>query len=810
MSIRRISWAVVLSLLAAASCGGDEEPIGPTDPPEPTRILVSPDQIELDAWGDNVRISVQVRDQYNKTMQGVAVAWTTSDSTVARVNSGGRVRSGEIGTATLTATAASLSATVSVTVTYNSQQLALVALYDSTGGENWRRRINWLTAAPLDDWYGVEATSAGLVTALELTDNELTGSIPPEFGNLSGLLFLDLSGNELSGLAAEFGNLNRLVHLSLADNDFTGPIPPQISELRSVQKLILDHNRFSGPVPPEIGSLADLNVLVLSENLGLTGPLPIELTRLRFLNALLLGGTGLCAPNEAEFREWLADIMSQRVARCEEDDGVPSAAYLVQSIQSLVYPVPLVAGKDALLRVFAVAPEAEGETIPLVRATFYVDGEEVDVVNIESGRSRIRPEVDESSLEYSAHAVIDGDLIQPGLEMVVEIDPDETMDASLGVAQRIPAEDRVPLDVRALPALKLTLIPFVLHENPDSAVLRATDDLSIHDPLLRPMRNMLPVEDIDLTVHNVVRTSTNDVFDLLEQTEAIYRAEGGDGYYMGLMSGRLSGAAGVASDVPSSTAVSRLNAGTIAHELGHNLSLYHAPCGGPEGLDPSFPNSGGAIDSWGYDPYRRALVDPETADLMTYCDPEWVSDYHYARSLRHRWELADGDTQGAGPAAAGRAILLWGGRDGDGKLHLNPAFMVDAPAGLPGAGGAYELLGTSHDGTELFRLDFDLPEAADGEGQGVFAFTVPAPDEWADALAAVTLSGPEGSFTLDAGMDRPSAMVRDPLTGQVHAILLDLPTGSTTASDVLDSVEEPGLEVLLSRGIPDAAAWRRR
>ena len=51
---------------------------------------------------------------------------------------------------------------------------ALIALYNSTNGAQWRDNTNWLTDAPVGEWYGV-TVEGGRVVRLQLGNNNLQG-----------------------------------------------------------------------------------------------------------------------------------------------------------------------------------------------------------------------------------------------------------------------------------------------------------------------------------------------------------------------------------------------------------------------------------------------------------------------------------------------------------------------------------------------------------------------------------------------------------------------------------------------------------
>ena len=727
-----------------------------------------------------------------------------------------------------------------------SDREVLEVLYHTMGGPDWTNNRNWLTDAPLWDWHGVRADSEdrvvflglfnnnltgqippqlgelaalnhlnlhhnnfggsippelGALTALEtlsLRNNNLTGSIPAELGKLTKLHHLELTGSALSGpIPSELGNLANLeslvlrnnglsgpipaelaslpsltwldlsenafsgpipaelgdlaaineplgtncprrgCELNLQGNSFTGSIPPELGSLASLNAFYASHNDLEGPVPPELGNLERLRTLALNGNSRLSGVLPSTLTRLGELEALVASGTDLCAPSDPEFRRWLEGVQNrQHVKFC--DDGGPPAAYLVQAVQSLEFPVPLVAGEEALLRVFVTATRDNRESLPSVRASFYHDGALVHVADIPGGTGQIPTEVREGSLAASANAVVPAAVVQPGLDLVVEIDPDGTLDPGLGVTRRIPETGRLSLDVREMPRFELTLIPFLWTEAPDSAILDAVAS-TVADPeeWLWGRRPYLPVGDLIVRDHEPVMSSSNRAHDLLRETGAIRVMEGGTGYFMGTMSPPVTGASGTAEQ--GGWNLFSLLPGPTAHELGHSFNLFHAPCGGAAAPDPAYPYPAAQIGTWGYDPLDGLLVPPVTTDIMSYCGG-WISDYHYAKALRHRLIK-----EGASAAAPATGLLLWGGIDAEGAPFLEPAFVVDAPAALPDSAGEYRITGRTATAGELFSFSFTMPVTADGDGSSGFAFALPVRTGWEGSLETITLSGPGGT-----------------------------------------------------------------
>ena len=638
--------------------------------------------------------------------------------------------------------------------------------------------------------------------SLDLAENGFTGSLPPELGRLSSLTNLDASENGFTGpLPSELGGLDNLEYLILNDNGFTGPLPSELGSLSRLEIMRLSANAFTGPLPSELGGLSGLKTLSVTRNPGLSGPLPLELAGLR-LEGLFTGGTQLCAPADAGFQAWLRSVPNRRVVHCAGVAGGPRA-YLTQATQSFGNPVPLVAGEDALLRVFVTADRDMDAAMPPVRAIFYQHGNEVHRLEIPGGKTRIPREIDEGDLSTTANAVVPGEVLMPPFEMVIEIDPEGTAGPDAGIGGRVPPTGRAFVDVRRVVSLDLYLVPFLWVDGPDQSLLEDIRNLTPDDDFFWRTRNLLPVSDFQLRVREPLWTAVEPVEtnlnELLGEVVMAQVLDGSSWRYMGVV--RKGGIA----LTPGFAGVSALDARVMAHELGHTMNLLHAPCDVFD-YDLDYPYEGGVSGAWGYDFRTGRTVHPETPDLMTYCGPpDWISDYHFTRAINFRDH--EGASIAGGILASAGSLLVRGGIDGNGALFLDPAFAVDAPPSLPGTDGPYRLTGQDADGGALFTVAFDMAGIADGQG-GVFAFVLPARADWSVRLHRIALSGPEGVATLDADSPRQaSALLLDPSTGQVRGILRDWqrPDGGSQAAR--RTMPEPGLDVVISSGIPDRDSW---
>ncbi|HEX6132778.1 MAG TPA: pre-peptidase C-terminal domain-containing protein [Longimicrobiales bacterium] len=405
-----------------------------------------------------------------------------------------------------------------------------------------------------------------------------------------------------------------------------------------------------------------------------------------------------------------------------------AGAYITQSVQRPTGSVPLVAGRDGLVRVLARANALNTET-PDVRVRVYQNGTLVDTRTITAPAAEVPIVNDEGELTATWNVLLPASLIQPGVSLLVDIDPANAVAETNESDNSFPVSGTpLPLDVRNASVLRARLVPVRQVAN-DS--LGDVSEANKHTYItLADAIYPFPGIDVDVRAPYSFDKALPSQYDtvwsrLLNEVLALRASDGSDRYYYGVIKPAYSnGGTGLGYiGFPAALGVEWPNwrAETVAHEWGHNFGRRHVACGGPSGTDPDYPHSErpGALGYHGWDKRYNTLASADThQDIMSYCQPYWASDYTYEAVLAFH---------AAQPGLAGApepSLIIWGRISPDGVV-LEPAFEAIAPPSVPRGRGKYRLTGTDAGGATVLDISFDALELDHMEDVQHFAWAVP-------------------------------------------------------------------------------------
>lgn len=560
--------------------------------------------------------------------------------------------------------------------------------------------------------------------------------------------------------------------------------------------------------------------------------------------AAVAAGSSAYFPGEAseEIEVDPGETATRAVVYAEGDIGNVdfwiSGIELVQSTQRALGDVPLIRSRDALARIYVQSAEAT-PFLPDVRLEIAVNGSIVHTETITPDYGEVPLSTARGDLATTVNWVIPANWVQPELEIRATVDPSASILEADESNNAFPsAEDYASYSVATLDPMGLTLVPVRHSVNG----LEGDVDPSNIDDYDSMAEAMYPVPSYQTTLRAVYTTdapaltadNSGDTWSTVLSEVEILRNTGGtsDNYFGVVATTYGSGIAGLGY-IPASRSQGYRTAigwdkpnsrnGVAAHEMGHNLGLRHAPCGGPSGTDAEYPYGGALIGAWGYDTRSAQLVDPaNTKDIMSYCNPQWISDYNFERVLN--W--LDGVITSRAVSSSPQACLVVWGRVGAGGITLEPSFVTTARPQMPSISGAYQVDVLDDGGRSLAALSFDPPEiGCDETGTRSFVWFVPIDATETSRVGTIAMHGNGRSAsqvarTVDAAaarripmaLDRvgartaslrwdatslPLAVVRDARNGAVLAIgrhgdfdfVCDAPSVDVTFSDGARTLE---------------------
>ncbi len=363
---------------------------------------------------------------------------------------------------------------------------------------------------------------------------------------------------------------------------------------------------------------------------------------------------------------------------------------LMKNGSSVSSDVPIVAGRQAFLRVFYSAQTATDVTL---RVSFD-SGEPIEKITKVSGNSS------QAKLDSTVNVMLPGDRID-GSGMRIELLASSATSSGDNTSAAYPASGSVKLPVQSAGStVKLVLVP-ISYGADGSNRLPDTSPEQL-DRYRKMFFRLYPVPDVTVTVKPAVAWKSvvapgGNGWDNLLNAIVDYRQKSGaknDEYYYGIFNAAESFAsfcqsgcvAGLSLLAGPNDAMARAGIGigfsgdgstsTAAHEIGHQHGRPHAPCGVTNGVDPSFPHKDGSIGAWGFDLVGVKLIEPTQPDFMSYCHPEWISDFNY-KQLFNRIKLVN-NAEWLGDTVMWDRVAI----DASGRASwLEPVENTSAPSG---------------------------------------------------------------------------------------------------------------------------------
>jgi hypothetical protein len=313
---------------------------------------------------------------------------------------------------------------------------------------------------------------------------------------------------------------------------------------------------------------------------------------------------------------------------------------LYQSVQSHTNDVILIARKPAILRIFAQVSQTSTSPITSrIRVDGRRNGQFLGTLTTEAEPVSSNPSIENMGSTFNLDLPVDW--LTGELELTATVD-DADVITELNEGNNA---FRAKFTFHAVAPLKLTIVPITYTDT----VTGKTYSKPGYDPISDWLRSAFPISDVIVNIHSPI-AFTGDLRQaedwglLLEAVTSLWGNEVGQGssiIYYGLIpntsadgsswfNGGISGLGWVGQRVSIGIDLGPDTGPSAAHEIGHNLGRSHAPCGNPSGVDPNFPYANASIGVYGVDTTADMLMTPDqTHDIMSYCGPEWVSDYTY-------------------------------------------------------------------------------------------------------------------------------------------------------------------------------------